>query len=230
MIINASFHAETSKRHGTRRQSKEAPLKKIFALSAFSFWLGFGCVYAQNLSDVPKDEPATQIAKPVFLRVYDKIKDSSNPNKPAIPKNDFENKPLQVTETDEVPDTSVMSNLADPEIVGQIKRLHKKKAKSGKYTWGVAGAWNACHFKDKKGNHWYGWRTGGKFHWTIFKNGRFWWRDANAKRWLFFHKGYWWWPNGKNPRKIQVLMSDGRYFQCDAKGVLGKDMSPTGKP
>jgi hypothetical protein len=214
---------------GHSRSSKEMPLKKILFLTVVSFWMGSCAACAQNLSDTTSDKPATQIAKPMFLRVYDKIKDSSNPNKPAIPETDFEDKPLQATATDEVPDTEIMNSLTDPVIVSQIKRLNKLKEKTGKVTWGKAGAWNVCHSKDKKGNHWYGWKTGGKFHWTIFKNGRFWWRDANAGRWLFFYKGYWWWPNGKDPRKIQVLMGGGHYYLCDSKGVIGKDMSPTGK-
>jgi hypothetical protein len=204
-------------------------LKKILVFIVISFFPGSFAAYAQNLNDYSNDEPATQIAKPVFLRVYDKIKDSSNPKSPALPEKNFEGKPMQVAKTNEVPDTETMNSLADPEIVGQIKRLNRKKTKAGKFTWGTAGAWNVCHCKDKKGNHWYGWKTGGKFHWTIFKGGRFWWRDAEAGRWLFFYKGYWWWPNGKDPRKIQVLMNDGRYYLCDSKGVIGKDMSPAAK-
>jgi hypothetical protein len=196
-------------------------------------WLAFALLVssiasAQVLENSNRQDQSLGVPKPLFLKSKSKI--PVNLKSPVPPTKGEDGSPLKVTEDADIPRGAVMEALTNPTAAAQIKRFNQAERKRDWYYWHASNVWNYCHYRDKKRNHWYGWKTGEAFHWVLYQGGCFWTHDAIAGRWLYFYKGYWWWPNDKDSGKIQVYMDDGHYHLCDSNGALGQDLGPTGNP
>jgi hypothetical protein len=178
---------------------------------------------AHETRSFPDSGPTPSFPSPLHLKNGTALPDDTPFSKPSPPSKDANGNPLETKNTAGLPDLEVMNDLTDPAVLDQILRVDRVESAKNRYHWHASVVWSYCHFRDQKGNHWYGWKTGPQFHWLLFKKGLYWWHDANAGRWLYFHKGYWWWPDKRNQGQCQVYENDGHYARCDLQGVLESD-------
>lgn len=179
----------------------------------------FHTAFGQERS--PEQAMTPTVPKPVVLSSRDKIRDSARYPLPDVPPQYADGKPLTAqNDWQSVPEGPAMADLTDPSALRQIPVIDRREKKPGKYYWHPYKGWFFCHVL-QSGRQWYGWRTGGTFHWILWHSGRFWWRDTVADRWIFFDRGYWCWQGQRKPVNFQVLLQDGHYHVCNVQGVLG---------
>jgi len=171
--------------------------------------------------------PAT-ILKPLSPQPEAQTPDS-NTRRPSPPPRDPNGMPMTAVENSDLPAGEVMNDLTDPSIFKPIQKLNRTEMKRGAYHWHAASIWNYCHYRDRAGNHWVGWKTGSVFHWVLDRGNRFWWLESGTGRWLYFYGGYWWWPGGADHGQVQVYLNGGHYYLCGPDGSVGLDMGPTGE-
>jgi len=169
---------------------------------------------------LPEQEMTPTVPKPMQLSSRDRIRDSARYSLPNAPSEYADGSPMTVQgDWQSLPEGPAMADLTDPSALQQIPVIDHREKKPGKYYWHPYKGWFFCHIL-QNGRQWYGWRTGGTFHWVLWRSGHFWWRDEVADRWIYFDRGYWWWQNSHKPWNFQVCLPDGHYHACDAKGVL----------
>ncbi len=186
---------------------------------------GAGNVFAYDL--VPTETSTPTMAKPVALPAQEKIRDSTFYPLPRPP-HKVEGKVMDLTNDEDLaPQGAALWDLTDHQTLQQIPAVNKMDKRSGRYYWHPFKGWNYCHYRDGHLD-WYGWHTGGSFHWILWWSGRFWWHDSYAQRWLYFDQGFWWWQDPKGANQFQLFLDDGHYHACDANGVLGDDLLRAG--
>ena len=187
--------------------------------------LGSAWVFPLDLS--PAGSATPSVPPPLAPAAKERMKDSSWHPFPRPPRKYFDGTALGLSnDEDRVPQGSALRDLTDAPTLRQIPLVNKSDGPSGRYDWHPFKGWNYCHFREGDRN-WYGWRTGGTFHWMLWWAGRFWWHDLYSQRWLYFDRGYWWW-QGPHPNQFQVFLDDGHYHSCDTAGVLLDDLMRTG--
>lgn len=169
----------------------------------------------------------TKVYPPFFLRTEDKVPTAAldNPGEPVQrPGDPSEN----LEENPDAPDPSTMRRLAAPDFFEKIKKSKNSEKSLSRFYWHRADALDYCHYRDREGNNWYGWTSGGNFNWVLWRGSRYWWRDGFAGHWLYYHQGNWWRADNQDDLTAQVLV-DGEYFLCDKDGKILKDMGQDGE-
>ena len=180
------------------------------------------------LDSVQVDAPTPSVGKPVSISSKELIPDGRRYQLPDAPSQNFDGTSLGLgIDVDLPPMGPAKASLNDPSALAQIPTFNKSDAPSGKYSWHQFKDSNYCHVK-KDGRDWYGWGEGGKFHWALWWEGRFWWRDDYAERWLYLDQGNWWWQSSKKKNHFQVFLQDGHYHVCDLNGALVDDLMRAG--
>jgi hypothetical protein len=175
----------------------------------------------------PTPGETIRIPKPILLKGSERLGDSDYLLSPNAPRKGPDGIPWKVEADDHTPRGTAMANLEDPAFFNQIGDWNKTEVKPKVYYWHDFNGTPYCHFRDRSGNHWYGWAEGTAFRWALYRSGRFWWHDDYAERSLYFDRGYWWW-QGHEKDQYQVYLEDGHYHVCGADGVLGEDLFTTG--
>jgi hypothetical protein len=189
------------------------------------FLWGAGTAFAFDL--IPTETATPSMPKPLALTTQEKIRDSIQYPLPRPP-HKVDGSAMDLTnEEDMPPQDAALRDLTDNQALQQIPEVNKSDKNSGKYYWHPFKGWNYCHYREGD-RQWYGWHTGGAFHWILWRSGHFWWRDNYAQRWLYFDRGYWWWQEPKVSNQFQVFLEDGHYHSCDANGVLADDLMRAG--
>ena len=201
--------------------------KWVFWFQLLLAYLPLHFVFA--FEPVPEPAVTPRLPKPQALSPVERISDKSKIRIPSPPRRYVNGEVLHLTnELHEAPLGSPMRILGQAPVIQEVPNLNQREHQPGKYRWHPYDAWNYCHLLSG-GRHWYGWRTGEKFHWVLWKSGRFWWRDPQAKRWLYFDRGYWWWQGPQRAPTFEVLLEDGRYRVCHLDGNF-EDESPMRQP
>lgn len=114
----------------------------------------------------------------------------------------------------------------NPAVVQSIRRDQKVEIQPGRYYWHDVGRVRYAHYRDRRGDDWYGFYHGPRFYWTRYWADRWWWYDPRFERWVYWWDGYWWWPGPAGGVYVYV---DNNYYPYD-DGTVTVEQPVTAAP